>query len=148
MKKIYGDGEGMYSYNNKMKYKQMLFVFISLVAAILVAQIFLRVLFFIFVVLMARDLLKVSKTAFKVLPDRIQVFVGEQMEKEVMYKDLEFITLTRKNKNWVVLVTKDGNVTKLTRDIINFDVLIKEILNYTKSNKKIEVHEQILSQYK
>jgi len=138
----------MYKYNGKMKMKQVVFLIGMGGAAIVAPQVYFKGLFALFALLMVRDLYRTINTRIKVLPDKVQYFIGEKLDNEVLYKDLEFITYTRKNKNWIVLVTKDGKVNKLVKDIDGFDNLMKEILNYTKSNKKIEVHENILASYK
>lgn len=103
--------------------------------------VYLSILGFI-AILLFKDCLKQLKTVIEVKGDRLEVRAGDHVTQVILYKDLQFITRTRRHKKWVV-VGHDRNIFYIRPSITDDQKLLAEILRYNRTNKKVFIHETI-----
>ncbi|SCZ76886.1 hypothetical protein [Acidaminobacter hydrogenoformans] len=89
-----------------------------------------------------KDCLKQMKTVIEVKGDRIELRTGDKVTQTILYKNLQFITRTRRNKKWVV-VGHDKNIFYIRPAIIDHEKLLSEVLMFNRKNKKVYIHESI-----
>lgn len=133
----------MYKYNSNTKMLHWVFLGAVVVLLFFITQLYLQLVIGIIALMLIKDNLKMYKFGIKVTPSKIEYYSGDKLDKEVSYKELEMITLTRKSKNVLILVTHDNVIHKLPKTLDNFDELLAQVLEYTKSNKKINIHESL-----
>ena len=105
--------------------------------------VYLSILGFI-AVLLFKDVLTQRKTVIEVKKDRLEVRAGTQIKQVIYYKDLQFITRTRRHKKWVVM-GHDRNIFYIRPSIVRYEAMLEDVLRYNKSNKKVFIHETIES---
>lgn len=134
----------MYQYKKRDIYLQaivgVMFIFFG---GLLGNWVYLSILGFI-ALLLFKDCLKQLKTVIEVKGDRIEQRIGDKVTQVVYFKDLQFITRTKRHKKWVV-VGHDQNLFYIRPSIVNWEQLLAEVLKYNKSNKKVFIHETIES---
>ena len=138
----------MYVYDNKSKLMHWSFFLCIVMLAIFMKPIYLQIMFVVIAIMLLKDNVKMIRTQINILPDMIQYLVGGQVEKEVSFRDIEMITYTKNSKKILIVVTFDGTIYKLPKQLNDFDKLMKEIIEFTKKNKKLVIHENLLVEYK
>lgn len=138
----------MYRYSKKSIYSTCLFIALLLLAAYFVnTQMAYKVGIGIIILLMVRDVFKEKDASFDVLGDKLLIKSKDKVVKTVNYKEIQYITITRKNKRWTVLANDKGILFTIKPKIKNYEEMVSKLLNLTKSNNKIDVHDYIKKTY-
>ncbi len=141
----------MFKYSKKTKMLNIAFIAIILflIGLVLIGQrdlIYLIILFFI-LVLLARDAYKEYYAFFDVLDDRLQVRVKDKVIKDIYYKDAKYLTITKKNKKWVVIANEDKVMFTIKPKIEDYETMIKKLIKNMKNYKNVVIHDQVLFTY-
>ena len=99
-------------------------------------------------VLIFRDAIKELYATFELKGDRMVVRFKEKTTKEILYKDMKYLTITRKNKKWIVIADDEGILFTIKPRIENHKTMVADLIRLNKSNKKLEVHDYIKKTYK
>lgn len=139
----------MYKYSKKT----LVFNFISaglliFLGFFLTREIWYAVLVAMVAVLILKDAIKELYSSFEITGDRIIVRFRDKISKEIRYKDMKYLTITRKNKKWVVIADDEGILFTIKPKIENYHMMVADIIKYNQSNKKLEVHDYIKKTYK
>lgn len=134
----------MYHYRKRDIYLQaavgVMFIFFG---GLLGNWVYLSILGFISILLF-KDCIKQLNSVIEVKRDRLELRTGDKVSQVIYFKDLQFITRTRRHKKWVV-VGHDRNLFYIRPSIVNHEQMLEEVLKYNKSNKKVFIHETIES---
>jgi hypothetical protein len=99
-------------------------------------------------VLILKDGLKEMVTSFEVKKDRLVVKSKDRIVKEIFYKRIKYMTITRKNKKWTVLADDEGILFTIKPKIQNYQEMITDLVDNNLANKKMEIHHDIKNKYK
>lgn len=136
----------MYQYSLKGKIISVLSVVILIALFFIVKHIVFKTLFMLFALLMVKDAISVMTFSYHVTDQglyRQDVFGKRQV---CNWHDLEYITITKKNKKWIALVSND-RIKYIKDHILNRDMLLKEMIGYAKKNKELAIHDTINEVY-
>jgi len=97
--------------------------------------------------LILRDSLKEIHTSFDLEKDRLLIKRKGLVVKEVAFKSILYVTITRRHKHWVVLANDEGILYTIKPKIENYEDLVARLLDFNKKNKKLEVHDHIKQYY-
>lgn len=134
----------MYYYRKRDIYLQGVVAVMLVLFGLLVGSWPIVAMLGFFTFILIKDCIKLSRTVITVKGDRIEVRIGEQLDRTLYYRDLQYITRTRRNKKWVV-VGHDKNIFYIRPSISNYEQMTQEVLKYNRSNKKLFIHETIIS---
>jgi hypothetical protein len=132
----------IYRYDRTARILSVAQVALFLIFAIALTDLFYRILSLVLAAFLFRDAIR-TFTRQMYTTDKGLIFkdaFGEQVKLD--WFNLEYITITKKNKHWVALVTPDG-ITYLKKHIDNPRGLLKDIIRYAKKNKDLMVHDRI-----
>jgi len=138
----------MYHYSKKSIYSTCLFIALLLIVGYFVnTDVIYRVGIGIIILLMVRDVFREKDASFDLLGDKLLIKSKDKVVKTVNFKDVQYITITRKNKRWTVIANDKGILFTVKPKIENYEEMVSKLLNLTKSNNKIEVHDYIKKTY-
>lgn len=139
----------MYKYTKKALGTNILFaaLLLYLIVGVQVDWIFKLVIGLVFIFLL-KDAFKEYRTSFELVGDRMIIRQGDKITKEISYKSMKYLTITRRNKHWAVIADDDKILFTIKPRIQNHDEMIAQIIDLNKSNKKLEVHDYIKRTYK
>ena len=92
---------------------------------------------------MLRDAFKNLRVEYQIDQNGIKLYANEKIKKEIEWKDVEFLTISKKNKKWIVIGNKKVTII-MKPSIINFEELIDSTTKYVSKRKKVYVHESLL----
>lgn len=136
----------MYQYSLKGKLISVITVILLLGLFLFVNHVVFKMIFILFAILMTKDVISVFTFSYHVTDQglyRQDVFGKGQV---CNWHDLEYITITNKNKKWVALVTGD-RISYIKNHILNRELLLKEMIGYAKKNKDLAIHDKINEVY-
>lgn len=99
-------------------------------------------------VLVLKDAIKEMFSTFEVTGDRLIVRFRDKVIKEIKYRDMKYLTITRRNKHWVVIADDQGILFTIKPKIENYQSMVADIIKYNQSNRKLEVHDYVKKTYK
>lgn len=94
-------------------------------------------------ILLIRDAIKNMNTYFEVDDTGIKMVNSTGTTKAVAWNDVEFLTISRTNKNWVVVGNRNVTIT-IKPATIGQRELIKLCVKYLNKRKKVYIHESLL----
>lgn len=97
--------------------------------------------------LILKDGLKEMATTFEVKKDRLVVKNKDKIVKEIFYKKIKYMTITRKNKKWTVLADDEGILFTIKPKINHYEQMIAELVENNLANKKMSIHENVKNKY-
>lgn len=100
----------------------------------------------IFVVFIVRDIYRMMGTTYELSEEGIQLKVRDKVREDRKWKDMDYITRSRKNTRIVALVF-DKDVVAIPPYVENFEGMIKEIFELNAKNKHVSIHESIPSAF-
>lgn len=121
----------------------LLYIVFAVEVDLIFKGIIVFVLFFII-----RDIYKEFRTVITLKGDRLLVTYGKKIDKEIMYRDMRYLTLTRKNRKWIVIADDEKILFTIRPRIENYQEMVNQLIRLNKSNSKLEVHETIKKLYK
>lgn len=101
-----------------------------------------------FAILIVKDAFKELYSSFEVAGDRLIVRFRNKVVKEISYRDMKYLTITRKNKRWVVIADDQGILFTIKPKIENYESMVSDLIKMNASNRKLEVHDYIKRIYK
>ncbi len=136
---------------DKMKYKlnnNSTYIQIAFAALLILVPLILRNILYISIsifigILMLRDAFKNLRVEYQIDQNGIKLYANEKIKKEIEWKDVEFLTISKKNKKWIVIGNKKVTII-MKPSIINFEELIDSTTKYVSKRKKVYVHESLL----
>lgn len=98
-------------------------------------------------ILILKDGLKEMGTTYEVKKDRLVVKYKDKIVKEIFYKKIKYMTITRKNKKWTVLADDEGILFTIKPKINHYEQMIAELVENNLANKKMSIHDHIKNKY-
>jgi hypothetical protein len=139
----------MYNYSKKSLWMNAVFVLILCYFALfLEMQLTYRIVIAFVAVLIIRDAIKEMAATFELTGDRLIIRKKEKVIREIKYKEMKYLTITRKNKKWAVIADDERILFTIKPRIENYEQMVAELIDRNKSNKKLEVHDFIKKTYK
>lgn len=142
-------GDYMYKYSNKTII--MNFVFAGLLLFLLLfvnMNLGYRVVIGVVALMIIRDALNEKDASFELVGDRLIIRKKDKIIREIAYRDMMYLTITRKNKKWAVIADDEKILFTIKPRIENYEMMVTEIIEKNKSNKKLDVHNYIQKTYK
>ncbi|GEM_PF-1056501 len=99
-------------------------------------------------VLILKDAITEMNASFEIAGDRLIVRSKDKIRKEIKYRDIKYMTITRKNKKWIVLADDEGILFTIKPRIENYEQMAADLIRLNQSNKKMEIHDYIKKTYK
>lgn len=139
----------MYKYSKRTIYTNFGFAGILIMSALFVnVDIWYRVVIGLVSIMILRDAFKEKNVTFDLLGDRLMILSKGAAIKEIMYRDMKYLTITRRNKRWIVIADDDRILFTIKPKIEKYDEMVAKLISVNKSNKKLEVHDYIKKTYK
>jgi len=98
--------------------------------------------------LIVRDAFRELFASFHVTGNRLIIKSRDKVVKEITYKQMKYLTITRRNKKWIVIADDEGILFTIKPRIENYTDMVADLIEKNKSNNKLEVHDYILKTYK
>jgi len=98
--------------------------------------------------LILKDAVTELRATFEIAGDRMIVRNKDKIVKEIKYRDIKYMTITRRNKKWIVLADDNGILFTIKPRIENYEQMVADLIRLNQSNKKLEVHDYIKKTYK
>ncbi len=138
----------MYNYSKKTIIVNFTFaLFLILLTIFSGGSEFFRIALGIVAILVIRDAMREMNAGFELKNDRLVVTNSGKLVKEIKYKEMKYLTITRKNKKWAVIADDNGILFTIKPKIQNYEKMVSELININKKNKKLVVHELIKKEY-
>lgn len=138
----------MYKYSNTTIISNFWFAGAALViAALMRGEILYSIILVVVAAFVLKDALKELKASFELTGDRLIVRVKDKIVKEVRYKEMKYLTISRKNKRWIVIADDEKILFVIKHRIKDHGKMVNELIKLNKSNKKLEIHEFIQRTY-
>ncbi len=132
----------MYHYNLKTKILSLVYVFMLVSLALFVEKWGIKALFIIATVMLTKDAIITWSAEYSVDNNGLRLKDKFRDRQLVSWRELEYITITRKNKKWVALVTPD-DIKYLKQNIENREELMHNIVEKIRGSKTIAIHDDI-----
>jgi len=135
-----------YGYSLKGKVVSVVLMLLFVVLAVLATETVYRLGAGLAALFLLKDVLSVFTTEYYVTEAGLQkkdIFGDESV---CNWQTLEFITVTKKNKEWVALVSSDS-IKYLKKHIVNKRELLIEVVSHARKNKNLAVHDHINVKY-
>ncbi len=136
----------MYHYNLKSRVLSLVYVFMLVSLALFVNKWGIKALFIIATVLLAKDAIIMWSAKYSVDNNGLRLKDKFRDRQLVSWRELEYITITRKNKKWVALVTPQ-NIHYLKQNIENREELMHNIIEKIRGSKTIAIHDDINARF-
>jgi len=95
-----------------------------------------------------KDAVKEWGATFELKGDRMVVRSRDKVIREITYREMKYLTITRKNKKWVVIADDDRILFTIKPKIENHEEMVSKLIELNKSNKKLDIHDYIKKTYK
>ena len=139
----------MYKYSKLTVVINFLFASALLAIAIFLnVDVWYRVVIGLIGVMVLKDAFKERSASFELTGDRLIIKTNDKVLREIKYKEMKFLTITRKNKKWIVIADDEKILFTIKPKIENYKEMAAEVIDLNKSNKKLEVHDYIKKTYK
>ncbi|MBN2796970.1 MAG: hypothetical protein JXR88_16285 [Clostridia bacterium] len=139
----------MYKYSKKALITDLLFLLVLLYLIVFVdVDIIYKVVLVAVAAMIVRDNLKEMQATFELAGDKMIVRRKDKVVREIKYKDMKYLTITRKNKKWVVIADDDKILFTIKPKIESYEKMVSDLIRLNQSNKKMEVHDYIKRTYK
>lgn len=139
----------MYKYSKLTVVINFLFASALLAIAIFLnVDVWYRVVIGLVGVMVLKDAFKERSASFELTGDRLIIKTNDKVLREIKYKEMKFLTITRKNKKWIVIADDEKILFTIKPKIENYKEMAAEVIDLNKSNKKLEVHDYIKKTYK
>ncbi len=132
----------MYGYNLKAKLISLVFVFMLIALTLFVDKWGLKLLFFLATVLMTKDAIVMLSGKYSVTRTGLRLKDKFRDREVANWRQLEYITITKKNKKWVALVMPK-DIYYLKPNIDNREELLQNIIEQVKGSKTLAIHDDI-----
>lgn len=99
-------------------------------------------------IVIVRDNMKQILASFEVAGDRLIIRKKDKIVREIKYKEMKYLTITRKNKKWVVIADDEKVLFTIKPKIENYEKMVADLIRLNQSNKKMTVHDYIMRTYK
>ncbi len=132
----------MYGYNIKAKGFSLLIVFVLISLALFVDKWGFKALFFLSAVFMTKDAIRVLSAQYYVTSSGLHLKDRFGDKEVINWRELEYITITKKNKKWVALVMPQ-NIHYLKQNIDDREALMHTIIEKVKGSKTLAIHDDI-----
>ncbi len=136
----------MYRYNLKSKILSLVYVFMLVSLALFVNKWGIKALFLIATVLLTKDAISMWSAVYSVDNNGLHLKDKFRDRQLVSWRELEYITITKKNKNWVALVTPN-QIRYLKQNIENREELLHNIVEKIKGSKTIAIHDDVNTRF-
>lgn len=136
----------MYRYSRKSLIKDLLSIILIaflLGLSFLYKQYYWAVFVAMMLALLVKDYLKISRMELVSKPDGLYRRIGDKERLVFGWKQLHYITRTRKFKHFVMLADDKGSYFYLKPTLEGREQLLKEIVLHNLSNKKLAVDQEI-----
>ncbi len=137
----------MYKYNTLGKLISIGSVALLIVMIYISKNMFFDFLFTFATVFMIKDAISVFTTNYQVTEEgfyKKDIFKTREL---CNWHNIEYITITKKNKKWIAITLKDGGIKYIKQHIDNRRELLLEIIEYAKKNKHLAIHDYINNEY-
>ena len=114
----------------------------------LATELWYKVIVGVFAFLIFKDAFKELFSSFELTGDRMVVRTKGKVVKEIPYKRMKYLTITRKNKKWIIIADDEGIIFTIKPRIENYKEMVADLIRYNQSNKKMEIHDYIKKTYK
>ena len=114
----------------------------------LATELWYKVIVGVFAFLIFKDAFKELFSSFELTGDRMVVRTKGKIVKEIPYKRMKYLTITRKNKKWIIIADDEGIIFTIKPRIENYKEMVADLIRYNQSNKKMEIHDYIKKTYK
>lgn len=139
----------MYKYSKRTIIANFLFSFSLLtISFFLDVEIWYKIVVGLVGVMILRDAFGERNASFELLGDKLVVRNKEKLIREIKYRDMKYLTITRKNKKWIVIANDDKIIFTIKPKIERYTEMVAELIQLNKSNKKLEIHDYIKKTYK
>lgn len=139
----------MYKYSKRTIIANFLFSFSLLtISFFLDVEIWYKIVVGLVGVMILRDAFGERNASFELLGDKLVVRNKEKLIREIKYRDMKYLTITRKNKKWIVIANDDKIIFTIKPKIERYKEMVAELIRLNKSNKKLEIHDYIKKTYK
>ena len=139
----------MYKYSKVTVVINFLFASALLaIALFLSVDVWYRVVIGLVGIMVLKDAFKERSASFELTGDRLIIKTNDKVLREIKYKEMKFLTITRKNKKWIVIADDEKILFTIKPKIENYKEMAAEVIDLNKSNKKLEVHDYIKKTYK
>lgn len=132
-----------YKLKNHNAYAQITFSILIIIGPIILWNPMYMVITSVIGLLMLKDAFKNLRVEYEIDETGLKVFGNETLKKSIEWADVEFLTISKKNKSWVVIGNKSITIM-LKPSIIGFDELIESTIKYVRKRKKVYIHETLL----
>lgn len=139
----------MYKYAKKALITDMLFLVVLLYLLFFVqVDIIYKFVLVVVAIVIVRDNVKQILATFEVAGDRLIIRQKDKVVREIKYKEMKYLTITRKNKKWVVIADDEKVLFTIKPKIENYEKMVADLIRLNQSNKKMTVHDYIMRTYK
>lgn len=132
----------MYRIKKQHIYLEILGLLAFLLLIVFYHNVAIQLASLVFVVFFARDIRRMTGTTYELSKEGIKVKVRGELREDRLWKDMDFITRSRKNTRIVALVF-DKDVVTLPPYVEGFEDMVRDVFDYNKTNKHVAVHESI-----
>lgn len=132
-----------YRLKNHNAYAQITFAILIIIGPIILWNPMYMVITLVIGALMLKDAFKNLRVEYEIDEVGLRVFGNETLRKSIEWSEVEFLTISKKNKSWVVIGNKNLTII-LKPSIIGFDELIESTKKYVRKRKKVYINEMLL----
>ncbi len=132
----------MYGYNLKEKAISLVIIFMLTSLTLLVDKWGFKALFIIATVLMIKDAIIILSAKYSVNKSGLRLKDRFRDREVVNWRDLEYITITKKNKKWVAFVMPES-IHYIKQNVENREELMHNIIEMVKGSKTLAIHDDI-----
>jgi UPF0716 family protein affecting phage T7 exclusion len=100
----------------------------------------------VFILFFGKDTIKLYRRKYRVTDDALEILKGDTVDRRYPFKDMTMLTLTQKNRRWVVAVFGEDMVT-LKPAIEDRRQLLQAIVERNRKNRNFLMHEDLVTLY-
>ncbi|MCH4888710.1 hypothetical protein EZV73_14040 [Acidaminobacter sp. JC074] len=139
----------MYKYSKRTIIFNFIFAGLLLILGFYIAtETWYMIVVGLIALLILKDAVSELRATFELAGDRMIVRNKDKVVKEIKYRDIKYMTITRRNKKWIVLADDNGILFTIKPRIENYEQMAADLIRLNQSNKKLEVHDYIKKTYK
>ena len=139
----------MYSYSKSARYVNFIFAIILFLLCIFMRlEVWYNIVIGFVGLIILKDAVKEWGATFELKGDRMVVRSRDKVIREITYREMKYLTITRKNKKWVVIADDDRILFTIKPKIENHEEMVSKLIELNKSNKKLDIHDYIKKTYK
>ncbi len=134
----------MYKYTKLSLCMQGTIVFLALILTLFGNVIAFQVIAAFVGILMGKDLL-ISMTTDLILDEKGILEKSKfRTRYRIEWKEVEYVTITRKHKKWIIIGNDDNKFYTLKPLVKDYEQMAVDVINKVNSVKKVRVHEYLL----